>query len=136
MTVTKIADEDKKERRQRRTIIALFSICLVGFSYLVYDYFGIVNRATLPEDLSQVDQTIHAWRTQGFVVRFDTASSTLVVNGQKWAELTRGEKVGIVTQLARYSAKREERKTWSFLVVEDRSHSVVGELGPNGLLIQ
>ena len=136
MTVTKIIDQDKKERQQRLLLVALFSICVIGFSYLVYDYFDIVNRATMSEDLAQVDQTVTRWKIGGLVSKFDPQQQKLVVFEDKWSKLTKAEKIGIVTQLARYCSDEKKAGAWRFEVVGNRTSSVVGALGSRGLVIQ
>lgn len=136
MTVTKVVDEEKKDRRQKRAIIALFVVCMGGFSYIFYDYFNIVNRTTIPEDLGQVNQTITGWQSNGLIASFDVTQAKLVVNEDKWNGMTKAEKVGIVTQLARYCADSKKQDLWRFEVVGNRSSSVVGELGARGLMIQ
>ena len=135
MTVTKVIDEDKKERQQKRVVIALFSVCIIGFSYLVYDYFTIVNHAAIPEDFAQVDQTINGWKSNGLVSSFDPSKEQLVVNEEKWNKLSKREKIGIVTQLARYCAAEKQRAAWKFEVVGSNTSSVVGQLGSKGLVI-
>jgi hypothetical protein len=136
MTVTKVVDEDKKERQQKRAVIILFSVCLLGFSYLVYDYFGIVNRTTLPENFAQVDETVKSWEMNGLVYRFEPAKSKMIVDEAKWDRMTKTEKIGVVTQLARYCAEGKRDQAWAFEVVGNRSSSVIGELGARGLVIQ
>ncbi len=135
MTVTKVVDQDKKERQQKRVVLTLFSICVLGFSYLVYDYFSIVNHTALPEDFAQVDQTVKAWQMNGLVDRFEPSTAKLVVDEDKWHKMTRVEKIGVVTQLARYCADQKRDQAWAFEVVGNRTSSVVGELGSRGLLI-
>ncbi len=136
MTVTKVVDEEKKERQQKRVVLLLFSVCLVGFSYLVYDYFNIVNHATLPEDLGKVDQTIQSWQANGLVSDFEPAKAKLVVDEDKWNKMTKEEKIGVVTQLARYCASEKSEPLWSFEVVGSKTSAVMGELGTKGLIIQ
>ncbi|HEY6951814.1 MAG TPA: hypothetical protein VI758_05370 [Bacteroidota bacterium] len=117
-------------------MIALFSICIFGFSYLVYDYFNIVNRTTMPEDFAKTDQTVRNWQSSGLVYRFDALQGKLVVNEDKWNVMTKQEKIGIVTQLARYCADQKKTDNWAFEVVGNRTSSVVGQLGARGLVIQ
>jgi len=136
MTVTKVVDEEKKERQQKRIVLILFSVCLLGFSYLVYDYFAIVNRTALPEDFAQVDQTINSWQANGLVANFEPAKAKMVVDEDKWNRMTREEKIGVVTQLARYCATGKREPTWAFEVIGSRSSSVIGELGTKGLVVQ
>ncbi len=136
MTVTKVVDEDKKERQQRRLLVTLFSVCVLGFSYLIYDYFNIVNHTAMPEDLSQVGQTVDSWKSSGLVNRFDPSKDRLFVYEDKWDRLSREEKIGIVTQLARYCADAKKTGDWRFEVVGNRTSAVVGALGSNGLVIQ
>ena len=136
MTVTKVVDEDKRERQQKRIVLTLFSICILGFSYLVYDYFNIVNHTALPEDFAQVDQVVKGWESNGLVSDFEPAKARLVVNEDKWERMTKEEKIGVVTQLARYCADRQREQSWAFEVVGNRTSSVVGELGSRGLVIQ
>lgn len=135
MTITRVIDEDKKEREQKRILVVLFSVCMMGFSYLVYDYFSIVNHVALPEDLSQVNQTINGWKLNGLVNSFDPSKERLVVYEDKWNKLSKGEKIGIVTQLARYCAEEKQAGAWKFEVVGNRTSSVVGVLGSRGLVI-
>ncbi len=135
MTVTQVVDEEKRERGQRRLMIAMFSVCILGFSYLVYDYFNIVNRTSLPEDLSAVSQTVDSWKSNGLVTKFDPAQEKIVVREDRWSGLSRKEKIGIVTQLARYCADENKTGTWRLQVIGNRTSTVVGELGQRGLVI-
>ncbi len=136
MTVTKVVDEDKRERQQKRIVSLLFSICILGFSYLVYDYFNIVNHTALPENFAQVDQTVKSWEMNGFVYRFEPTKAKMVVDEDKWGRMTKQEKIGVVTQLARYCAEGKRDQAWAFEVVGNRTSSVIGELGARGLVIQ
>ena len=136
MTVTKVVDEDKRERQQKRIVSLLFSICILGFSYLVYDYFNIVNHTALPENFAQVDQTVKSWEMNGFVYRFEPTKAKMVVDEDKWERMTKQEKIGVVTQLARYCAEGKRDQAWAFEVVGNRTSSVIGELGARGLVIQ
>jgi hypothetical protein len=136
MTVTRVEEVDRKERQQKRVVIVLFSLCFVGFAYLFYDYFNIVNHTTLPENFAQVDQTMQQWQATGLVYRFDPAQRRLVVNEDKWNSMSKVEKIGIVTQLARYCAEPRKEPSWAFEVVGNRTSSIVGELGSRGLVIQ
>jgi hypothetical protein len=136
MTVTKVVDEDKRERQQKRIVSLLFSICILGFSYLVYDYFSIVNHTALPENFAQVDQTVKSWQMNGFVYRFEPTKAKMVVDEDKWDRMTKQEKIGVVTQLARYCAEGKRDQAWAFEVVGNRTSSVIGELGAKGLVIQ
>jgi hypothetical protein len=135
MTVTKVVDEETRDRRQKRTMVALFSVCIIGFSYLVYDYFNIVNRTSLPENLSAVGKTINGWKSSGLVTSFDPSQDKMVVREDQWTTLSKQEKIGIVTQLARYCAEENKAGPWKFRVIGNHSSSVVGELGERGLVI-
>jgi hypothetical protein len=134
MAVIRVADVEKKELRQKRLIAVLFAFCIAGFAYVGYYYYDITNRASLPEDLTQVDDTITKWQVDGLVSRFSASEAKLTVNRDRWSKLSRPERVGIVTQLARYCA--HEGLTWKFKVVEDRSLAVVAEVGAKGLVVQ
>ena len=135
MTVTKVVDEEKRERKQKRVMVALFSVCVLGFSYLFYDYFNIVNHTTLPEDLSAVGETVDSWKSNGLVTSFDALQEKIIVREDRWSKLSKREKIGIVTQLARYCAEEQKAGQWKLKVIGNRSSSVVGELGDRGLVI-
>jgi hypothetical protein len=136
MTVTKVVDEDKKDRQQKRVVVLLFSICILGFSYLFYDYFGIVNHTALPENFAQVDQTVKSWESNGFVYHFEQSKAKMVVDEDKWSRMTKEEKIGVVTQLARFCSEGKTQQTWAFEVVGNKTSTVIGELGSKGLMIQ
>ncbi len=136
MTVTKVVDEDKKDRQQKRVVVILFSICILGFSYLFYDYFNIVNHTALPENFAQVDQTVKSWETNGFVYHFEQSKAKMVVDEDKWSKMTKEEKIGVITQLARYCSEGKKQQTWAFEVVGNKTSTVIGELGTKGLIIQ
>jgi len=136
MTVTKVADAEKKERQQKQILVVLFSICILGFSYLIYDYFNIVDHPALPENFAEIDQTLQSWKKNGFVDQFEPAKAKLVVDEDTWAKLTKAQKVGYVTGLARFCAEGKKQQSWQFEVVGKRTSAVVGELGPNGLIVQ
>lgn len=135
MTVTKVVDEDKRKRQQRRVVFTLFSICILGFSYLVYDYFNIVNHTALPENFAQIDETVKTLQMNGLVDRFEPAKAKIIVDEDKWGKMTKEEKIGLVAGFARYCADQKKDQLWAFEVVGNRTSSVVGELGSRGLVI-
>jgi hypothetical protein len=58
------------------------------------------------------------------------------VNEAQWNERPREEKVGIITQLARYCAERNKEDVWTLKVVSGGTASTLGELGRNGLIVR
>ena len=91
--VRSAAEADKEDRRQKGLIIALFVIGFLGLGYAVYDYMNLVDRATLPQDLTQVDPVIEKWKEAGLVYSFDTSKSTMVVNETEWNGKKKAEKM-------------------------------------------
>ncbi len=136
MPVEKVVDVSKEDKRQQRLIVALFAVGILGFSYLIYDYLQIVNRTSLPQKLDEVSAVVQEWKAEGFVYSFDVAKSELVVDEEKWGEKRRDEKVGIVTQLARYCASANKSKTWQVRVIGNRTSAFLGGIGQSGLVIQ
>lgn len=126
---------EEQDRRQKRVMIALFSICFVGLSYLVYDYIQIIDRTSLPENLNEVDGVVARWKAEGFVNSFDVSAAKLVVNENVWERRRREEKVGIITQLGRYCAEKNKSDMWALKVVGNNTSAVLGELGRTGLSI-
>jgi hypothetical protein len=136
MAVRTIEKAEAEDRRQTITIVALFAVGIFGLSYLVYDYMQIINRATMPETLESVDPIVARWRAEGLVDSFDAAQARVVVNEAAWDERDRDEKIGIVTQLARYCAEKSPDRKWRITVLGKRSSVVLGEIGTSGLRVQ
>lgn len=136
MAVRLIADAEAEDRRQRILIISLFAVGIFGVSYLIYDYLQIINRATLPESITAVDPIVARWRDEGLVDSFDATNARLVVYEQVWDDKDREEKIGIVTQLARYCAEKNKTTKWKLTVLGKSSSVVLGEIGSSGLRIQ
>ncbi|MBI2620241.1 MAG: hypothetical protein HYW57_09180 [Ignavibacteriales bacterium] len=136
VVVRDVRKADEEDRRQKRIIVTLFSIGIFGLSYLVYDYMQIIDRATIPEDLNQIDPIVAQWRADGLVESFDVMQAQLVVNERKWLDRKKEEKIGIVTQLARYCAERNQNRTWELTVFAKGTSMVLGEMGRRGLVIQ
>ena len=136
MAVRTIEKAESEDRRQRIIIISLFSIGILVLSYLVYDYMRIINRATLPEDLDAIEPIVAQWRVEELVDSFDAALAKVVVNEDEWDKKDRDEKIGIVTQLARYCAEKSPDRKWKITVLGKRSMVVLGEIGTSGLRIQ
>ena len=133
--VRSASQAEKEDRRQKGLIIALFIVGFLGAGYAAYDYMQLVDRATLPKNLSEVDPVIERWKANGLVHSFDASRSTMVVNETEWAGKKKAEKIGIITQLARYCAEQNNSSTWA-LTVKGRSSSVtLGEMGPRGILV-
>ena len=135
MAVRTIAVADAEDRRQRIIIISLFALGIFGLSYLVYDYLQIINRANIPEDIAAVDPIVARWREEGLVDSFDPANAKLVVNEDAWDDRRREEKIGIVTQLARYCAEKNKASKWKLTVLGKSSSAVLGEIGSSGLRV-
>lgn len=136
MATVRIVDADKEDRKQRITIIVLFAIGVFGISYLVYDYMRIVNHEALPEDVNQVDPIVAQWQKEGLVSSFDPQEALLVVEEQKWNARDKKERIGIIVQLARYCAEKNNSKNWAVRVVSRQSHMTLGEMGQSGLVVQ
>lgn len=136
MAVRTIEKADAEDRRQRVIIISLFSVGILVLSYLVYDYMRIINRATLPENLDAIDPIVAQWRAEGLVDSFDASLAKVVVNEVEWDRKDRDEKIGIVTQLARYCAEKSPDRKWRITVMGKRSLVVLGEIGSSGLRVQ
>jgi len=125
--------DEKAERRQRRIIITLFSICFLGFSYLIYDYVQMMNRVSLPENPDQVELAVQQWTADGFVLSFDVPQAVLKVNEHAWDKKKPEEKIGVITLLSRYCARENRSKDWQLRVVGGASMRTLGEMGSRGL---
>lgn len=135
MAVRTIDQAEAEDRRQRIIIITLFAIGIFGLSYLVYDYLQIVDRVAIPENINAVDPIVARWQTEGLVDAFDVPQARLVVNEAAWDSKERDEKIGIITQLARYCAEKNAETRWRLTVVGKRSSAILGEIGSSGLRI-
>ncbi|MEP0823294.1 MAG: hypothetical protein HRF44_10645 [Ignavibacterium sp.] len=135
MAVRTIDQAEAEDRRQRIIIITLFAIGIFGLSYLVYDYLQIVDRVAIPENINAVDPIVARWQAEGLVDAFDVPQARLVVNETAWDSKERDEKIGIITQLARYCAEKNAETRWRLTVVGKRSSAILGEIGSSGLRI-
>lgn len=136
LKVKRVEDAEAETRRQNMIIIALSSICLVIFAYLIYDYIRITNRIAFPEDISQTDLVVRRLQEEGVVDTFDPKRARLVVYEKAWNNKSREERIGIITQLARYSAQQNREAVWLLSVYGKQSSSLLGELGSSGLVLQ
>ena len=126
---------EAEERRQRRIIVALFSVAFIGLAYVVYDYMSITGTHPLPEDPALMGPVIEKWKTDGFVRSLNVADARLFVNEQKWKKRKKVEKANIVAQLARYCADQKKSTKWTLQVVDEGSGAVLAELGTTGLRV-
>jgi hypothetical protein len=124
---------EAEERRQRKILLTLSSVVFVGLIFIVYDYFRIVNAHPLPEKTSQYEAILEKWKAEGFIKTFDLQNSVLVVNEAQWETRTRPEKIGVVTQLARYCAEKKKSQSWVLQVVGQNQGRVIAEMGNAGL---
>ncbi len=136
VTVTKIINADAKERRQQRIVLSLIVLCAAGLLYVLYGYYRVTRTTVLPEDGAQVTQAVDRLKATGIVRRLDPRGRLMVVNPDKWSSLTANEKIGIVTRVARQCADQTGDRTWALTVVDGETHSIVAELGTEGLRIQ
>lgn len=136
LKVKRVEDAEAEARRQKIIIIVLSSLCLVGFSYLVYDYIRITNRISLPENISQTDVVVRRLQAEGLVDTFDATRARLVVYEEHWNKKSREERIGIITQLARYCAQQNKEKIWLLSVYGKQSSALLGELGRSGLVLR
>lgn len=136
MATVSIVDADKEDRRQRVAVIVLFALGIFGISYLVYDYMSVINRVALPEDTNQVDPIVQQWQREGLVSSFDPKNAVLVVEESKWNARDKDSKIGIVVQLARYCAQKNNSPSWSIRVVGRSTQMTLGEMGRSGLVVQ
>jgi len=117
-------------------MITLFAVGILGISYLVYDYTQIVNRVSIPADVNMVDPVVQQWEREGLVSSFDSKNGILVVEEGKWKSRKKSEKVGIIVQLARYCAQKNNSPTWNLKVIGNRSKAMLGEMGQSGLVVE
>ncbi len=136
MATVRIVDADKEDRRQRVIVVTLFTLGILGISYLVYDYVRIINHVALPEDPNLVDPVVLQWKQEGLVSSFDAKNGLLVVDEKKWNSRDKESKVGIIVQLARYCAQKNNSPSWAFKVVGASTRSTLGEMGQAGLVVQ
>lgn len=123
------------ERRQRRTILILLSIVLIGVLYVFYDYYTVANTRPMPENSALIEPLILSWKSENFVTRFDAANAILVVNEDEWSSRGHAEKLDIVTRLARYCAEKKKSPIWTIRIVSQASGSVLAEMGAAGLRV-
>jgi len=133
--VTSAIQAEKEDRKQKRIILTLFVIGFIGLGYAAYDYMNLIDRAVLPQSLSEVDPVIEQWKASGLVHSFDASKSTIVVNETEWAGKKRTEKIGIITQLARYCAQQNRTTTWALTVKGRSTSATLGEMGQSGILV-
>jgi len=126
---------EREDRKQKRIIVTLFVIGFIGLGYAAYDYLTLIDRAVLPQNLSEVDPVIEQWKSSGLVYSFDASKSTIVVNESEWAGKKRTEKIGIITQLARYCAEKNSTTTWALTVKGRSTSATLGEMGQRGILV-
>ncbi|MCI0707121.1 MAG: hypothetical protein L0Y80_06545 [Ignavibacteriae bacterium] len=131
--VKTVAQVQREDRRQTMIIVVLSAMCLSGFGYVIYDYVQITNRIVLPEQLSDVDAAVRQLEADGLVMSLDVPHARLVVSDAEWSELSHEEKVGLITQLARYCAEKNQAEFWALTVVGGSSRAILGELGLMGL---
>jgi hypothetical protein len=108
---------------------------LLGVGYAAYDYITLVNLAVPPKDLEAVDPFIEQIKATGLVHSFDLKNAVLVVNEEKWSSKKKGEKIGIVTQLARYCADKNQNPSWALTVKGRSTTATLGEIGPLGIRV-
>lgn len=126
---------DVEEQKQRRLIMIVLAIALVGGAWVGYDYYDTVSTELLPEDVTQMDGVIARWKQDGFVREFDVRSAVLVVDPTRWNDRKRVEKMNIVTQLARYCAQKNQTPSFLLRVQPTADGPVLAEMGPRGLRV-
>ena len=135
LKIKTIAESKQEGRRQKLVILVLSVICLSGFSYVIYDYIQITNRAIMPEAIADVDPFLKQLEAEGLVSSLDVAQARLTVSEQKWRGLSYEEKLGMVTQLARYCAEKNNSDVWAITVFGQQTSAKLGELGMMGLIV-
>jgi len=133
--VKSVTQAEREDRRQRRIIASLFVFGILGLAYAFYDYYQIVNHVTIPQDLEAVDPAVASLKASGLVEDFDVAQHVITVNEGKWSERKRPEKIGIITQLARYCADKNKSASWALTVRGHATSATLSELGPKGLVV-
>lgn len=123
------------ERRQRKTILILLSIVLIGVMYVFYDYYTVANTRPMPENPAMIEPLIQSWKAENFVSKFDPVNSIMVVNEDDWSSRGHAEKLDIVTRLARYCAEKKKSPVWTIRIVSQTSGLVLAEMGAAGLRV-
>ena len=124
------------ERRQRKFLIALMFLVILGLGYFIYFDYQKSNITLLPASPSQFGPQIAAWKEENFIRSFDIAQATVIVDEEQWKTRTRREKLDFVTQLARYCAKKNRSRQWTLQVFGFETKQVLAEIGENGIRVK
>jgi hypothetical protein len=133
--LVRILKVDVEEKKQRRLIMFILSIALVGGAWVGYDYYDTVSTELLPEDVMQMDGVIARWKRDGFVREFDVRAAVLIVDPDRWNDRKRVEKMNIVTQLARYCAEKNRTPAFLLRVQPAVDGPLLAEMGTRGLRV-
>ncbi len=116
--------------------MSLIVLCAAGLAFALISYYRATSATVLPEDSTQFAQAINTLKATGVVRRFNPRERLLIVNPDKWNALSKTEKMGIVTRIARQCADESEDRTWGLTVEDAESRSIVAEIGAEGLSVQ
>lgn len=130
-----ILKADVEERKQRRIILVVLAIAIVGGAWAGFDYYDTISTELLPEDTGKMDAVLDHWKTEGFVRAFVVHDALLVVDQARWEKRKRVEKMNIVTQLARYCAEKNRTPAFLLRVQAQETGPVIAEMGPRGLRV-
>ena len=123
------------ERRQRKFLIALMFLVILGLGYFIYFDYQKSNITLLPASPSQFGPQIAAWKEENFIRSFDIAHATIFVDEEQWTNRTRKEKLDFVVQLARYCAKKNRSQQWTLQVLGFETKRALAEIGKEGLRV-
>jgi hypothetical protein len=126
---------DAEDRKQRRLVLVVLTVALIGGAWVGYDYYDTVSTELLPENVGKMDDLLTQWKDDGFVRELNVQKAVLIVDPDRWKRRKRVEKMNIVTQLARYCAEKNRTPTFQLRVLPTADGPVLAEMGPRGLRV-
>ena len=126
---------EEQQRRIRYIVIGLFAAFVLGLGFVLFNYFQLKGRVSVPKDVRQVELMVKTLEGEGLILSFNPASAEMKVDETIWQEKSTDEKMGMVLQIARYCASRNNSSVLTLKVTGNRTSAVVAEMGSSGIRI-
>jgi hypothetical protein len=126
---------EEQQHRIRYIVIGLFVVFALGLGFVLFNYFQIKGRVSVPKDIRQVELMVKTLEKEGLVLSFNPTSAEMKVDETIWQDKSTDEKMGMVLQIARYCASRNNSRELKLKVIGNHTGAVVAEMGSSGIRI-
>lgn len=127
----------KRNRKNRKIVFVLLLFVLGGAVFVIKGYLGSRNADDIYTNDPEVRRHIvESWIQVGFVIEYDTPSSTCVFNEERWNSYSEDDKKAVALLLDSYYANVQAAGHSGIRVKGSNTGAVLATSGESGVVLR